>query len=118
MVEQFAAKLPNSMNKAELMEGGMTEEQADFEMQKRVFGADVKFTPEGKPVEQGAGSASHEAKLNAKGIVDTPHKKALELEAQRLALTGRGQPTTGDVITAAVTAGVKAGLQAGREEGL
>ena len=116
MVEQFEAKLPNAMNKAELIQGGMTEEQAELEMQKRVFGADVRFTEEGNPVEQGAGSKSHEAKLNAKGVIDTPHQKALALEAQRNVLVGRGQTAGADVITAAVAAGVKAGLTAGREE--
>lgn len=113
MVEQLTAKLPNAMTKGELIDGGMSADDAELEMHKRVFGHNAIFDHAGEPIERGAGSPEYEKKLKAKGVKKSPHDRALELEESRKALTGVGQA---DVIAKAVAAGVQAGLKAGREE--
>lgn len=98
--QQVTIKLPNSMSVSELVNSGLTMEQAIDEMHKRVFGANYQKGPDGKPIEIGRGSAAN----------PTPeHKEALQLETDRKAAA---DPNSADIIAKAVEAGVKAGLAA------
>ena len=49
------------MNVAEFMAAGMSREQAEQEMARRVFGHDHRTDRHGRPVEQGIGSPGHES---------------------------------------------------------
>jgi hypothetical protein len=51
-----------AMDVSELMAVGLTKEQAELEMCRRVYGEDVKFARDGSPIEQGIGSAAWLAK--------------------------------------------------------
>jgi hypothetical protein len=56
----------------------MTRDEAELEMARRVFGHDVKFTPDGRPIEVGIGSAQNQTEQ---------HRAALAQAAVR-----RGKP--------------------------
>jgi hypothetical protein len=47
-----------AMTEAELIEEGMTPEEAKREMDRRVFGFNVTYDRSGRPVERGRGSAA------------------------------------------------------------
>ena len=92
-------KLPNAMTVAELVNSGVTHEQASLIMHKRVFGENVQFDKTGKPIEIGIGSEANPFKGT--------HNSALAMHLQKQATVN---PNNADIIKAAVEAGVKAGL--------
>ncbi len=61
--------MPIGMTVAELVAQGMSHEQAEHEMRKRVFGADYRTDKNGRPIEQGHGSLAQPTE---------PHFAALE----------------------------------------
>ena len=48
------------MTVEEMVKAGMSHADATHEMNKRVFGADYRKGPGGRPIEQGIGSLGHE----------------------------------------------------------
>ena len=106
MVEQVTAKLPNAMTLQELVDGGMSLEDAKHEMNKRVFGHNYRLDAEGNPIEQGFGSEANPQK--------GPHLAALKLEESRKMAAGGN--ANADVIAKAVAAGLVQGARMAREE--
>lgn len=108
MSGESTVKLPNSMTFDELIGAGNTPDQARIIMNKRVFGDNHEVDAQGKPIEQGKGSAKQ----------PTPqHLAALQLANDRKLHHAQGGAGIGsDVIAQAVAAGVQAGLAAAKDK--
>ena len=99
MSGELSAKLPNALTYSDMVANGTPVHEIHEIMHRRVFGDNYKRDNEGRPVEQGMGSAAN----------PTPqHVEALQRAKERQ--LGGGQSLDSDVIAKAVAAGVQAGL--------
>lgn len=71
--------MPTYMTVAEMMAAGMSREQAEQEMARRVFGHDHRIDRHGKPIEQGIGSLGHESEHHFIALERASGKEAADI---------------------------------------
>jgi hypothetical protein len=75
------------MTVEEMMKAGISREDADAEMHRRVFGHNVQFV-RGKPVEQGIGSLGHENEQHFAALEKYSGREAADLARAKAAKRG------------------------------